>query len=147
MSGATGLRQAKTKYLNDLFCEMKATKLYWNLVKKATVTKRQTVVGPLKTEPGHLVVKDDNKACLRNTYFASIGEKLVHELLPSIMPLVSSDLLLQSSSVPSLSDVKLTEDSVLRLIKQMKATGPNGISPKTIELHQPQSESPPYKSL
>lgn len=68
---------------------MKATKLYWNLVlKKATVTKRQTVVGPLKTEPGHLVVKDDNKACLRNTYFASVGEKLAHELLPSIMPLV-----------------------------------------------------------
>ena len=89
MSGATGLRQAKTKYFNDLFCEMKATKLYWNLVlKKATVTKRQTVVGPLKTEPGHLVVKDDNKACLRNTYFASVGEKLAHELLPSIMPLV-----------------------------------------------------------
>ena len=92
-------------------------------------------------------MKDDNKACLRNTYFASVGEKLVHELLPSIMPLVSSDLLLQSSSVPSLSDVKLTEDSVLRLIKQMKATGPNGISPKTIELQQPQSESPPYESL
>ena len=91
-------------------------------------------------------MKDDNKACLRNTYFASIGEKLVHELLPSIMPLVSSDLLLQSSSVPSLSDVKLTEDSVLRLIKQMKATGPNGISPKTIELHQPQV-SPHLTSL
>ena len=78
-------------------------------------------------------MKDDDKACLMNTYFASVGEKLARELPPSIMPLLSSDSLLQSSGVPSLSDIKLTEDSVLRHIKQMKSTGPDGISPKELK--------------
>ena len=52
------------------------------------------------------------------------------------MPLLSSDSLLQSSGVPSVSDVKLTEDSVLRHTKQMKsnkATGPDGISTKLLK--------------
>lgn len=48
-----------------------------------------TVAGPLKAESGHLVVKDDDKACLMNSYFASVGEKLALELPPSIMPLLS----------------------------------------------------------
>ena len=102
-------------------------------MKKATAPKQQTVVDPLKTESGHLVVKDDHNACLMNTYFAAVGEKLARELPPLIMPLLSSDSLLQSSGVQSLSDVKLTEDSVLRHTKQMKsnkATRPDGISPK-----------------
>ena len=81
-------------------------------------------------------MKDDDKACLMNTYFASVGEKLAPELPPSIMPLLSSDSLLQSSGVPSLSDIKLTEDSVLRHIKQVKSDkviGPDGISPKQLK--------------
>lgn len=78
-------------------------------------------------------MKDDGKACLMNTYFASVGEKLARELPPSIMPLLSSDSLLQSSDVPSLSDIKLTEDSVLRHIKQMKSTVPGGSSPKELK--------------
>ena len=119
-----------------MFCEIKTTKAYWNLLKKATGPKQQTVVDPLQTESGNLVVKDDGKACWMNTYFASVGEKLACELPPSIMPLLSSDSLLQSCGVPSLSDVKLTEDSVLRHTKQMKsnkATGPDGISTKLLK--------------
>ena len=64
----TDLRQAKTKYFNNLFCEVEATKAYWNFNKKATAPRQQTVVDPLKTESSHLVVKDDDKACLMNTY-------------------------------------------------------------------------------
>ena len=105
-------------------------------MKKATAPTEQTIVRPLKTESGHLVVKDDDKVCLMNTYFASVGEKLAREPTPSIMPLLSSDSLLQSSGVPSLSDVKLTEDIVLRHIKKIKsnkATGPDGICPKLLK--------------
>ena len=65
----TDLRQAKAMYFNDLFTEIMTTKASWNLVRKATAPKHQTVVGPLKPESGHLVVKDDEKACLINTYF------------------------------------------------------------------------------
>ena len=75
-TGLIFVDQAKTKYFNDLFAEIKATKAYWNLVRKATAPKKQTVIGPLKTGSSHLVVKDDDKACLMNTYFDSSGEKL-----------------------------------------------------------------------
>ena len=42
----TDLRQAKAMYFNDLFTEIKTTKAYWNLVRKATSPRQQTVVGP-----------------------------------------------------------------------------------------------------
>ena len=53
-------------------------------MRKATEPKQQTVIGPLKTGSDHLVLKDDDKACLMNAYFASIGEKLGLDLPPSI---------------------------------------------------------------
>ena len=133
----TDLRQAKAMYFNELFTEIKTTRAYWNLVRKATAPKKQTVVGPLKTESGHLVVKDDEKACLMNTYFASVGEKLALDLPPSIMQSLSSDLVTQTKIVPSLSKVNLSEVGILRQIKHLKsnkATGPDGISPKLLKL-------------
>ena len=120
-----------------LFTEIKTTKAYWNLVRKATAPKQQTVVGPLKTESGHLVVKDDEKACLMNTYFASVGEKLALDLPLPIERSLSSDSVTQTNIVPSLSEVNLSEVSVLRqikLLKPNKATGPDGISPKLLRL-------------
>ena len=57
----TDLRQAKARYFNDLFTEIKTTKAYWNLVRKATAPRQQTVIGPLKTESGHLVVRTKRK--------------------------------------------------------------------------------------
>lgn len=60
----------------------------------------------------------------------------MNKILVHNLPLLSSGSLLQSSGVPSLSDVKLTEDSVLPHTKQMKsnkATGPDGISPKLLK--------------
>ena len=71
-------------HFNEMFTEIKTTKAYWNLERKATAPKQQTLVGPLKTESGHLV-KDEEKACLMNTYFASVGQKLALHLPPSIM--------------------------------------------------------------
>ena len=124
-------------YFNDLFTEIKTTKAYWKLVRKATAPKQQTVVGPLKTESGHLVVKDHEKACLMNTYFASVGEKLALDIPPSITRSLSSDSVSQRKSVPSLSEVNLSEIGVLRQIKRLKsnkATGPDGISPKLLKL-------------
>ena len=106
-------------------------------MRKATAPKQQTVIDPLKTGSSHLVVKHDNKACLMQTYFASIGEKLGLDLAPSIAPLLSSDSRSQSKSVPSLSEVTLTEDNVLRqikLIKSNKATGPDNICPELLKL-------------
>jgi len=106
-------------------------------VRKATVPKQQNVVGPLKTESGHLVVKDDEKACLMNTYFASVGEKLALDLPPSITRSLSSDSVSQRKSVPSLTEVNSSEIGVLQQIKRLKsnkATGPDGISPKLLKL-------------
>lgn len=85
-------------------------------MRKATAPKKQTVVGSLKTELGHLVVKDDDKACSMNTYFASVGEKLGLDLPPPIMRSPSSDLVTQTKIVPLLSEVNLSEVGVLREI-------------------------------
>ena len=100
------------------------------------VAKQQTVVGPLKTELGHLVVEDEGKACLMNNYFASVGEKLALDLPPPITRPLSSDAVTQTKNVPSLSEVNLSEVGVLRRIKHLKsnkATGPDGISQKRLK--------------
>ena len=134
-------------YFNDLFTKIKTTKAYWKLVRKATAPKQQTVVGPLKTESGHLVVKDDEKACLMNTYFASVGEKLALDLPQSITRSLSSDSVSQRKSIPSLTEVNFSEIGVLRQIKRLKsnrATGPDGIFSKTFEISQSCSEPSPY---
>jgi len=104
---------------------------------KSHCTEEANCCGPLKAESGHLVVKDDEKACLMNTYFASVGEKLALDLPPSITRLLSSDLVTQTKIVPSLSQVNLSEVGVLRQIKHLKsnkATGPDCISPKLLKL-------------
>ena len=124
-------------YFNDLFTEIKTTKAYWNLVRKASAPRQQTVVGPVKTESGHLVDKEDEKACLMNTYFASAGEKLALDVPPAITRSLSSDSVTQTKIVPSLSEVNVSEVGVLRQIRHVKsnkATGPDGISPNHLKL-------------
>ena len=69
-------------------------------MRKATAPKQQTVVGPLKTESGHVVVKDDEKACFMNTYIASVGEKLALDLPPPIVRSLSSDSVTQTNIIP-----------------------------------------------
>ena len=82
--------------------------------RKATALKQQAVVGPVKAESGHLVVKDDEKARLMNTYFALVGEKLALDPLPSITRSLSSDSVTEMKIVPSLSEVNLSEVGVLQ---------------------------------
>ena len=145
----TDLRQAKAMYFNELFAEINTTRAYWNLVRKATAPKQQTVVGPLKPESGHLIVKDDKKACLMNTYFASVGEKLAVDLPPSITRSLSYDLVKQTKIVPSLSEVNLSQVGILQQIKHLKsnkATGPDSISPKLLKFAS-HAASPHLKSL
>ena len=133
----TDLRQAKANYFKDLFDEIKTTKAYWNLVRKATTPTQQTVIGPLKTESEQFVIKDDEKACLMNNYFATVGEKLELDLPTLNTQPLPSDLQPICAPPPPLSEVKLSEDSVLQQIKHLKpnkATGPDGISPKLLKL-------------
>lgn len=131
----TDLRQAKANYFKELFDEIKTTKPYWNLVRKATTPTQQAVIGQLKIESEQFVIKDDEKACLMNNYFATVGEKLELDLPTLNTQPLPSDL--QPICAPPLSEVKLSEDSVLQQIhhlKPNKATGPDGISPKLLKL-------------
>lgn len=99
------LRLAKANYFKTLFDEVKTPKAYWNLVRKATTAKQQSVIGLLKDENEHLVTNDDDKACLMNAYFASVSEKLARDLTPPTTHAISSDLLSQSKRVLSFSKV------------------------------------------
>ena len=106
---------------------------------------QQTVIGPLKTESEQFVIKDDEKACLMNNYFATVGEKLELDLPTLNTQPLPSDL--QPICAPPLSEVKLSEDSVLQQIQHLKpnkATGPDGISPKRLKLANQYTSYKPF---
>ena len=69
------LRQAKASYFREAFQEIKETCTFWNMVNKATNSTTRKCIGPLKWVDGSLALADDEKACLMNSYFATIGEK------------------------------------------------------------------------
>lgn len=122
----------KGMYFNDLFTEIKTTKTFWNLLRKATAPKQKNCRRYPEKQSRHLVVKDDDKACLMNTYFALVDEKLALDLSPSITRLQTPD---QRS--PADESVNFSEVGVLRQLKHFKsnlATAPNDISRKFLKL-------------
>lgn len=117
----TDLIHAKAVHCTVLFTEINTTKTYWNLVLKAITLRQKTVVGPLKTESCHLVVKDHDNACLMNTYITPVGEKLAFDLPPSITRSMSYDSLSQTKIVVLLSEVNFSEVGVRRQLKHLKS--------------------------
>ena len=65
-----------------MFDEVKNTTMYRNLLKKATNRTPPKTIGPLKREEDSLTRLDYEKAALINSYFSTIGEKLVDEPPP-----------------------------------------------------------------
>jgi len=103
-------------------------------VRKATAPKQQTVVGSLKIESGHLVVMNDDKACLMNTCFC-FGRRETGAWSPAFNHAIT--VFWQMTSAPSLSEANFFEAGVLWQLKHFKshkATGPYGISPKRLKI-------------
>ena len=119
------IRNAKAQYFNQKLAEVKSLAAYWNFIAEATNPVRRKRVGPLKREDGSLAVDDSGKANLINDFFANIGTRLGR---------ANSD---RTGSVPSVTDITVSEDSVrrkLKAIKPNKSAGPDDIPPKLLKL-------------
>ena len=117
-----------------MFDEVKTTRAYWNLLKKATAVRNPRKMGPIKRDDNSLAIDDKEKAALMNTYFATIGEKLANEL-------VTTDTYdhkdLPSSDIPKISTIHISEKRIKKKVESLKpnkSTGPDGISPKLLKL-------------
>ena len=109
----------------------------WSLitqsVSKATNPKVRKKIGPLKRDDNSLAVEDMEKASLINRFFSTIAEKLNAGQLQAPHPLTSPC----SKPVPCISDINLSSldiDRKIILLKNNKAAGPDGISPKLLKL-------------
>ena len=130
------LRKAKAAYFRDQLKKAKTTSAYWNVLTKATNPKVRKKIGPLKRDDNGLAVKDTEKARLMNCFFSTIAEKLNAGQLqaPQAPQSLTSPC---SKPVPCISDINLSSldtDRKITLLKNNKATGPDGISPKLLKL-------------
>ena len=120
-----------------MFKEVKKTSAYWNLLNKATHSNvHRKNIGPLKRSDGSLVVADDEKARLMNSYFASVGEKLAKALPFPRKRDCQNDTGI-SKAPPPLAEVMISSQSVREKVNSLntnKSPGPETISPKLLKL-------------
>ena len=76
------LRKAKTAYFSKMFSEVQSTSAYWNLMKRATDPKARKTIGPVKRDDGTVALVDEEKACILNSYFATVGQNLASNFPP-----------------------------------------------------------------
>ena len=127
------LRKAKAAYFRDQLKKAKTTSAYWNVLSKATNPKVRKKIGPLKSDDNCLAVKDTEKASLMNCFFSTIAKKWNAGKLQAPQFLTRPC----SIPVPCITDVSLSSLDIDRKITKMKnnkATGPDGISPKLLKL-------------
>ena len=127
------LRKAKAAYFRDQLKKAKTTSAYWDVLSKATNPKVRKKIGPLKREDNSLAVKDTEKASLINCFFPKIAKKL-NSGQPQVPQLVTSPC---SIPVPRISNINLSSldiDRKITSLKNNKATGPDGLSPKLLKL-------------
>ena len=133
------LRQAKASYFCKMFQEVKKTSAYWNLLNKATNSTTRKCIGPLKRDDGSLALADDEKACLMNSYFATIGKKLAEELQftsKSSRP-YNLNTAKTTTEPPPLEGLTISQCSIQTKVNALnidKSTGPDNISLKLLRI-------------
>lgn len=122
-----------------MFNEVKTTGAHWNLIKKATNPKVRKTIGPLKRDDDTLALADPEKACLMNSYFATIGEKLA-----SALPVPDGndgnetvEVNTEECVVPPVAEFNvscLTIRKKINALKTNKSTCPDNIQPRLLKL-------------
>ena len=77
------IRLAKASYFSNLFKEGKSSSVYWNLLNKATRPNARKSIGPVGRDDGSLALKDEDKANVINSFFATVT---VSDKLSSLLP-------------------------------------------------------------
>ena len=60
-----------------MFNEVKSSSAYWKLVKEATSSRVRKPIEPLRKCDDSLVLTEEEKAGLMNSFFANIGTKIL----------------------------------------------------------------------
>ena len=131
------LRKAKAAYFSKMFSEVKNTRVYWNLMMKATNPKIRKNIGPLKRDDNTLALDDSEKACLMNSFFAMIGQKLSDNLPPADNVKGTTVVNADTKDVPLLVDFNVSWSKIrykVNALKTNKSTGPDDIQPKLLKL-------------
>jgi hypothetical protein len=127
------VRMAKGNYYKSLFDEVKCTRSYWSLIKKATEVKNRNICDIRKLD-GSLTNSDKEKAEVLNEYFANVGERLAQNLLQgnqlNVYPV--------NKVTPTVANIEITQELVCQEISKLKpnkaTAGPDNISPKLLKL-------------
>ena len=122
-----------------MFQEVKKTSAYWNLLNKATNSTTRKCIGPLKQDDGSLALADDEKACLMNSYFDTIGKNLAEELQfisKSSRP-YNLNTAKTTTEPPPLERLTISQYSIPTKIIALninKSTGPDNILSKLLRI-------------
>ena len=123
-----------------MFQEVKKTSAYWNLLNKATNSTIRKCIGPLKRDDGSLALADDEKTCLMNSYFATIGKKLAEELQFTSKSSRTYNLNTAKTTTepPPLEGLTISQYSIqltkVNSLNINKSTGPDNISSKLLRI-------------
>ena len=133
------LRRAKALYFSKMFNEVKSSSAYWKLLKNATISRVRKPIGPLRKPDGALVLTDNEKAGLMNSFFATIGKDIAAELpTPPVGALRGNNGSDTGEKLPtSLSHIAISYRRLcvkVKAPKGNKSPGPDNLSPKLIEL-------------
>lgn len=70
------LRRANASFFREKIDSAKSTAAYLKILSEATNPKRKSQIGPIRREDNTPAVRDEEKANLINTFFATVGTSL-----------------------------------------------------------------------
>ena len=117
----------ESKLFRENTDSVKSTAAYLKVLFEATNPKRRPQIGPIRREYNTLAVRDEEKANLINTVFATVGTSLSRN---TVCPLVETGN--DPTLKQTISTISISEESIFRKIKALKpnkAGGPDGITP------------------
>ena len=126
------MQRAIVNYYRGLFDEVKSTRSYWKLLKKAMDVKKGCNISGMRKADGSLAIDNKEKADTLNEYFANVGENLASSLLQN-----GNYTNTVNKVTRTIMRIELTQDMVYKEIlklKPNKARGPDNISPKLLKL-------------
>ena len=127
-------RSLKARYMKSqvekLLSQSQDLHKYHQTLRNITGRSRDDIIPPIESPDGEIITDDLRKATLFNDHFATQSTLNVPD---GKTPLLDPDV----KPVPTLSDIKTTEQEVLHLLNtlnQNKSTGPDGIPVKFLKM-------------
>ena len=124
------LRSAEALYWMNKFAETKDSKSFWKTVNEATGKSKSKRTGLLRDANNNEVSNDNEKADLINSYFINIGKELAEKF-----PETDEKCQFVYRITPTMQDLEVKINKLksdLKNLKPNKASGPDGISPRSL---------------